>query len=439
MLIEETNAYCTDCRSSHKADFVVRDNYVFAVMHCPKAEREYCLSSNASMFLDFRKRSFTNIKGKPSDKLRYVLNYIPITDACNFNCIICGANAKNDLNEAVFLTADEVYRRALQIKQDGGFMINLTGGEPTLHPQLLEIVRRVSSAGLSTGINTNGYLLGRDDMLAVKLKQSGLNRVIIQFDALSEDILRRLRRDYLSEKRKAIVNAIDAGLRVGLNCTVTKHNLSELGGLLEHGLNLGSPVINIAFASAAPIGRYLISRNDAVDREEMVQQLLTIKEAYHLTFDDFLPLPTCLPWGIQVHPDCGVHVIFLRTPHLICPLNRYIDMKKLYQLLSQIGRETNFVNKYALPIFYIMRSIRKGQFLASMKIAFGFLLRRQGYSIVNAGLSNYYAAEFLDEQRTGRCTAAFYTSEGPVKGCLFAFLDENSPGSMRYEVTQSRL
>jgi MoaA/NifB/PqqE/SkfB family radical SAM enzyme len=319
-------------------------------------------------------------------------------------------------------------------------MINFTGGEPTLHPDLLDIVRRVSSVGVSLGINTNGYLLGKDKALASNLKRNGLNRVIIQFDSCNEEVLRKLNRNYLPEKRRAINNAIGAGLRIGLNCMVTKHNLFELGHLLAHGLDLGPAVINIAFASAAPIGRYLIPRSEAaVDREEMVSQLLQMGDRYHFSLDDFSPLPTCIPWGIQAHPDCGIHIIFIRTPHRISPLNSYVDMKKLYSSLSRITNQANVINKYLLPSLFFIRSVRKGQRLDSLKIALGLLFAKRRYSAVNVGLANYDATEFLDERRIGRCAAAFYTSQGPVKGCLFAFLDKHSPGSLKYEEAHGTL
>ena len=204
MLIEHTAAFCYDCGYSHKADLIVRDNRIVAIVHCPKGDHEYNISSNAAMFLEFRERSFTDIAGEVKHRLRYVLNYIPITNACNFNCTICGADAKYSKEEAVFLSPNEIFQRALQAKRDGGFMINLTGGEPTLHPDLLDIVRRISTTGISLGINTNGYLLGKDKHLASSLKQSGLSRVIIQFDSFNEDVLRQLGRNYLPEKRKAI-------------------------------------------------------------------------------------------------------------------------------------------------------------------------------------------------------------------------------------------
>ncbi len=431
MLIEHTTAFCYDCGYSHKADLIVRDNKIVAIVHCSRGDHEYCISSDANMFLELRNKSFTEIAGEVTHKLRYVLNYISVTDACNFNCTICGADAKFNREEAVFLSPDEIMQRVLQVKRDGGYMINLTGGEPTLHPKILSIIKRITASGISLGINTNGYILGKDKDLADSLKQNGLSRVIIQFDSFDEDVLRQLGRNYLPEKRKAIKNAINAGLRVGLNSIVTKKNLPELGRLLAHGLDLGSSVINIAFASPAPVGRYLVSKTDVTDREQMVSQLLECGDRYDFSFDDFFPLPTCLPWGIQVHPDCGIHIIFVRTPHFIRPLNRYIDIKKLYDLSSRIPWGFNIINKYLLPFIYLLRSVRKGQWFDCLKIALGLLFAKRQYSVVNVGLSNYAAAGFLDEQRIGRCAAAFYTREGPIKGCLFAFLGERSTDSLK--------
>ncbi|MBM3292543.1 radical SAM protein, partial [Candidatus Bathyarchaeota archaeon] len=155
-IIEQTNAFCNICESTHKAEIIRRDNYVIAIVYCPKGKYEYEISSNADMFLEFRKRSFTDISGETAENLRYILNYIPITTVCNFNCTICGANAKSEKNAATFLSVDEVCRRVAQVKKNGGYLINLTGGEPTLHPNLLEIIKRVSKMGINIGLNTNG-------------------------------------------------------------------------------------------------------------------------------------------------------------------------------------------------------------------------------------------------------------------------------------------
>lgn len=432
MVIEQTTAFCNICGSNHKSEIIRRDNHIIAVIYCPKDRYEYELSSNADMFLEFRKRSFTNISGNPPEKLRYVLNYIPITTACNFNCAICGANAKINKDESVFLSADEVCRRAKQVKKNGGYLINLTGGEPTLHPDIFKILKRVSRTGINIGLNTNGYLLGKDKSLAEKLKKSGLNRIIIQFDSLNEDTLNRLGRNYLNEKKEAIKNAIRTGLKVGLNCIVTKHNLLELGDLLSHGLELGYGVMHLAFASPAPIGRYLIPPDYAVDREKIVSYILKVKDKYHFSFEDFLPLPACLPWGIQIHPDCGVHSIFLRTPYEIRPLNYYINVKKLYASLNSI-KDKNFLSKYLIPFLYLLKSIRKGKIFLCSKIAFGLLFTKRDYSLVNVGIGSYKSALFLDEHRVKRCAAVFYTSAGPVNGCWYAFRDRNFPGSREYE------
>jgi len=432
-VIEKTKAFCNICESNHEAEIIRRDNYVIAIVYCPKGQHEYEISSNADMFLEFRRRSFTDISGEAAKSLRYILNYVPITTACNFNCTICGANAKHSENGAIFLSVDEICRRIEQVKKNGGYLINLTGGEPTLHPNLLEIIKRASEMGINIGLNTNGYILGKDKDLAEKLKRNGLTRVIIQFDSFSEKTLIQLGRNYLSEKKSAINNAIRAGLKIGLNCTTTRHNLLELGDLLSHGLDLGDNVINLAFASPAPMGRYLLSDNNSVDREEMVAELLKAKGKYHFSFDDFLPLPTYLPLGIQLHPDCGVHAIFLRAPFGIKPLNHYIDIKKLYYLLSRIRKEPHWFFKSAAPSLCLLKSIRKGKIYKCLRVAFGLLFFKNDYSLVNVGLSSYKSALFLDENRTKRCAAAFYSSAGPVNGCWYAFRTRNFPGSHEYE------
>lgn len=432
-IIEQTKAFCNICESNHEAEIIRRDNCVIAIVYCPKGQYEYEISSNADMFLEFRKRSFTDISGEIVQNSRYILNYIPITTACNFNCTICGANAKGTGSGAIFLSVDEICQRVEQVKKNGGYLINLTGGEPTLHPDLLKIVKRVSGMGINIGLNTNGYLLGKDQDLAEGLKRNGLKRVVIQFDSFNEKTLIQLGRNYLSEKKSAINNAMRAGLKIGLNCTTTRHNLLELSDLLTHGLDLGSSIINLAFASPAPMGRYLLSDNNSVDREEMVAELLKAKEKYHFSFDDFLPLPTYLPLGIQLHPDCGVHVIFLRAPFGIKPLNYYIDIKKLYYLLSRIHKEPHWFFKSVIPFLCLLKSIRRGKIYKCLSVAFGLLFFKRDYSLVNVGLSSYKSALFLDENRVKRCAAAFYSSAGPVNGCWYAFRTRNFPGSHEYE------
>lgn len=434
MSIAQTTAICQACNTSHTAEVVQRNGHILAVVHCPKGQHEYPLSSDADLYLRLRNRCFVDPSQPPPHNPRYVLNYISITNACNFDCAICGASAKRGGEGAVFLPADEIYRRAEQVKRHGGKLTHLIGGEPTLHPDLLAIVQRLSNMGLSVGIVTNGYLLGKDAALAQQLKTHGLTRVCMQFDSFDEEVLNRYDRNCLEEKRSAIRHVIDARLKLGLNATVTRHNLPELAALLTHGLELGPSVVNMTFASAAPIGRYRLAPEDTADREAMVKELLRAGPQFAFSLDDVLPLPSYGPWGLQVHPDCGVHILFVRTPHAVLPLNYFVDLWKIYQAMHRSRRAPNFFSRRLSPIGYLLGAVRKGRWLGTLRMALGLLFSRTDYGIVNVGVSNYRGAMFQDEQRIARCASAFFTSVGPVKGCLHFFQDESFPGSREYEV-----
>jgi MoaA/NifB/PqqE/SkfB family radical SAM enzyme len=432
-VICRTTALCTTCTSSHEARVVRKNNKIEAVVCCPKGEQRHQLSSDADMYLAIREKTSTEYGNThPPDGMRYALNYISITNACNLSCTVCAASAKTGSESAFYLSEEEVCRRADEVRKHGGRILHLFGGEPTIHPDLLTMVERISQMGFSTGIVTNGYVLGTNKGLAKELKRRGLSRICLQFDSLDEETLERLGRNYLTEKKNAIQNTLEAGLGLGLNCTVTEHNAGELGELLAHGIELGPGVKNMTFASAAPVGRYELSSEDSPDREQIVKQLIAGRR-YGLSFDDVLPLPAYLPWGIQVHPDCGAHIVLARSPDGVRPLNSLVDLRKVYSRLARNRMRRHWVSKYLVPAVYLLSSIRRGKLFRALRTFTGILMKRPGYSITNIGISNYKGAMFLDEQRIARCASAFYTSAGPVKACVHFFGNQSLAGSREYE------
>lgn len=435
MILARTQALCNRCPSaSHPAELVRTGNRVEGVVHCPNGEIRHEISSDADLFMAIRNKSKTDISSAGQlCGMRLVLNYISITNTCNLNCAVCGAGAKTGTFEAVFLPVAEIRRRAERARKEGGRILHLFGGEPTMHPDLLEIVRHVSRLGFSPGLVTNGIRLGTDKSLARELKACGLARICLQFDSFHQNTLEKLGRNFLQAKRDAINNAVAAGLSVGLNCTVTRHNLEEVGDLLTHGLACGINVRNMTFASAAPVGRYQLDPHDSADREQIIRQLLAVGQKHGFSVDDVLPLPAYLPWGIQNHPDCGAHLVFVRTPNGILPLNHLVDMEAIYARMARSRRRPGFLSAYLVPAGYILQAIRPGKLASGLRIAAGLIFARRHYALVNVGISNYKGAMFLDEQRLARCSSAFHTSVGPVKGCLHFFRGPNFPGSKAYE------
>ena len=403
------------------------------VIHCPAGVWQRTISTDADLFLAIRAKAERPPENHPPYRPLFTLNYISVTNACNIRCPMCGAAAGTDAGKAVFLERAEIMRRARQVKTDGGRYLVLFGGEPTLHPDLSEIVGELSAMGLYVIIITNGVRLGREPERIRELKRRGLSKLTIQFDSLRSATLKQLGRDFLPEKTTAINVATAAGLSVGLVCMVTSLNAAEIGEVMDYAVESGHAVKTLIFACAADVGRVELDGTHP-DREMVIRTIIAAGERHGLCADDILPLPICPPWGLQAHPDCAVYAILLRTPRGMIPLGRVLDMPQLHARLARCPQRSGFFYRHLVPGWHMLRSIRKGKGWMALRLLIG-LIRGTRYSFLNIGIDNPGNAPFLDEERLACCSSAFYTSQGPVKTCLHFCMDANFPGSKAYEET----
>ncbi len=121
------------------------------------------------------------------------------------------------------LTAAEVELVARAAVSVGFRKFRLTGGEPTLRPDIVDIVRRIAAIDgvLDVAMTTNAILLPR---MARRLAEAGLGRINIHVDTFHAERLRKLMRFGTIEEIEAGIEAAeDAGLRpVKINCVVTR-------------------------------------------------------------------------------------------------------------------------------------------------------------------------------------------------------------------------
>ena len=118
--------------------------------------------------------------GRTIDYLR-----VSVTEACNFRCIYCAPNGHAD-PAASPLSVDEIERVVRAAVALGVTKIRLTGGEPLVRRDIVDIVRTVAAiAGVQDlALTTNGFLLAR---LARELAAAGLRRVNISLDTLRRE------------------------------------------------------------------------------------------------------------------------------------------------------------------------------------------------------------------------------------------------------------
>ena len=185
------------------------------------------------------------------------INYlrISLTDRCNLRCEYCmpGEGIDNFSQEEI-LTLDEIYTIARVFVQLGVNKIRLTGGEPIIRPNIVELVHKISKLeGLKDlSITTNGILL-KD--FAKPLKEAGLNRVNISLDTLDSKKYKEITR---GGNLSQVLDGIEEAKKVGL--TPIKINTVLIGGFNDDEIEdlvklTEKEEIDVRFIELMPIGQ----------------------------------------------------------------------------------------------------------------------------------------------------------------------------------------
>lgn len=187
--------------------------------------------------------------GRNIDYLR-----ISLTDRCNLRCVYClpaaGVEWQPRDNQ---LNLDEMARIVTVMAEAGLRHIRLTGGEPLVHPQIVEIVARLSGiAGIrELSLTTNAMLL---EKYAAPLAQAGLKRVNISLDTLDADKFKRITRGGdIQRVWRGIEAAELAGLAPLKLNTVVVRGLND-GELQDLALQTVEKPLHVRFIELMPVG-----------------------------------------------------------------------------------------------------------------------------------------------------------------------------------------
>ena len=145
---------------------------------------------------------------------------ITITNRCNENCIYCHHDGMVSSKDE--MTPDEIYTICKIAKKLGVKKIRLSGGDPLIRKDIVEIVEKIASLDFKDiSLTTNGVLL---EKYAEGLKNAGLDRVNVSLDTLNRDTYKFVTNmDYLNEAKAGILKAVEVGLYpVKINMVVMK-------------------------------------------------------------------------------------------------------------------------------------------------------------------------------------------------------------------------
>ncbi len=316
-----------------------------------------------------------------------VLAIIDVTNRCNMKCPVCFANAgaAGYVYEPTLDQIDRMLEAATKVNFPKGIhALQLSGGEPTVRDDLLEIIKLVKRHGINhIELNTNGLKVGDPDTGPAylrALKDAGISTLYLQFDGLTPDARMPGRvpvsdeegRSMSGEGRRKLaeyytgrqLNVADSARKAGFGSIVLVVTLQrgvnddQMGAILRYAGENSDVVRCVNFQPVSMAGR--------MDRNKIREVRITNADVVNgverqtggqIRASDFFPIPVEVPLASYIelvrgrkdyydrfstHSQCGratlVYVTRKGGEVAFDPVTRHMDPEKLYSSLEGASR-----------------------------------------------------------------------------------------------------
>ncbi len=351
---------CRTCRRIVPARVFFRDGSVFQESLCETcknppvriaADKDWYLHNVLTARPDASPLPFASPpeRGCPHDcgpctwhASRCQLPVLSITNSCDLRCPICFTYNRPD---RVFHKSPEEMAATVDwiIESSGPVdLINITGGEPTQHPQLLEVLQCCQRPEIGRiTMNSNGLRLAEDLDLCKAL--AGLDVcVVLSFNTFDSDISRQLHgRDLVATKLRAIDNLTRAGVRMTLlHVLIRDTNEQAIGGLFDlmrGNENVLSLTVQTMTYTGQGGGEWTERKHIPVDE---ATRIVCDQSGGMLQAADFAPRPS-------THPLCYALSYMIKAGESFLPFARFASPEKIASLLAhsyliRLGDEDRF-------------------------------------------------------------------------------------------------
>jgi uncharacterized radical SAM superfamily Fe-S cluster-containing enzyme len=342
-----TQSLCPDCLAVVPAKIIDRRGRIYFRKTCPEhGQRDDFVCSDAKYYdqmefaLPARTPAMFGVepeKGCPLDcglctehEQHTCVGVLEITSSCNLTCPMCYAASGPGGKHLSLADCKRQIDRLVEV-EGRAEVCQLSGGEPTIHPQFGEILEYALSREIDyVMINTNGIRFARDPaLIELATRHKDRLEVYFQLDGLNDDVLVALRGEPLLETKLAALEALGrAGIHVTLVATLQGGvNDDQLGPLVDFGLS--KPwITGISFQPATYSGRHVLPEQleRRITFPDVIKGLAEQSKG-QFREDDFLPLPCA-------HPNCHQIAIAYRTGASAVPVTRFIDARANLDLLA---------------------------------------------------------------------------------------------------------
>lgn len=338
VFFELTRSICPECRRVIDAHILLRENKVYMRKRCPEHgmfeglvygdAQAYTASARFNKPGTIPLAYSTDIEhGCPHDcglcpdhQQHACLGIIEVNSACNMDCPLCFANAGAGFN----LTLEEVEGILDHLVETEGNpeVVQFSGGEPSIHPQIIEMIRAAKQRQIRhVMLNTNGKRIADDDAFLEQLREL-CPSIYFQFDGFSSETYRLLRGepDILPQKLRALDRIADGGMSVILVPAIDRQvNLKEVGEIVRFAIKHPA-VRGINFQAAFQAGRH--GTHDPLQRVTIPDILQALEEQTEGLFlvSDFVPVPCCFP-------TCNSVTYALLDGESVLPLPRVLNVE----------------------------------------------------------------------------------------------------------------
>lgn len=296
----------------------------------------------------------------PDHEQHSCLAIVEINQACNLACPVCFANATDVHGSHRPLAEIEAMLDALVESEGEPDLVQLSGGEPTIHPEFFAILDAVKRRPIRhVMINTNGVRIAQDPAFVERLASYAPRlEVYLQFDSLDDDALMDLRGARLARIRRQALEQLE---RVNLSTTlvaVVKRGVNdhEVADIVRHALEWRC-VRGVTFQPVQDAGR-----NDGFDANEnrvlVTQMRREVAKSGVFSLEDMIPLPCnpdqiCIGYGLRsgrtVTPITSLlpREVILAGPNTISYEAYPLLREKIFDLLSLATSQCNTEDKLA--------------------------------------------------------------------------------------------
>ena len=470
--LQKTESLCPECLRILPAEIFERDDKVWIRRSCPDhGTIEEVYWGSFEMYEKARKFAYDGrgienpyvLKDNPVcpkdcglckiHMSHSALTNIVVTNRCDLNCWYCFffAEKAGYVYEPSLKQLREMFRTIRAERPVPCNAIQLTGGEPCLRDDIVEIIKIAREEEIDhVQLNTDGIRLAKSPDLVRQVREAGVNTIYLSFDGVTEKTNPKNHREIPA----ILENCRAANVGIVLVPTVIKTiNDHQVGDIVRfsstnidviRGINY-QPVSLVGRMSQAERERFRITIPETIQRIEE-------QTGGEIAKDDFYPVPSITPFGhfvealtgeaeyeLSAHFACGMATYVFKDRDRLIPITRFVDVEGLLEYLEEKAQELKSGrSKYVVGAKFLYKlgsfidKEKQPKWLSLPKIISNALLKHDYQALgvfhhksLFIGMMHFQDLYNYDIERVKRCDIHYATPDGRIiPFCAFNVIPE---------------